>query len=197
MIDWQGGARMKTVTRACIAIVVALVACGQGLAQPAQVLIIRHAEKPDDDSSHLSPEGQKRAAALPQLFLKTPERPNPFPKPDFIFATKKSKNSNRPIETLTPLSRALNQDINSRFKDDEENQLAKELLTSPRYAGKIVLICWHHGKIPELATNLKAEDVPDHWKRTVFDQVWVITYQDGMGKLTKRHQALMPGDAKD
>ena len=32
----------------------------------------------------LSPEGQKRAEAQPDLFVKSPERPDPFPTPDFI-----------------------------------------------------------------------------------------------------------------
>jgi broad specificity phosphatase PhoE len=161
------------------------------------VLIIRHAEKPEGDSIHLSPEGQQRAEALPRLFAKSVDRPDPFPTPDFIFATKKSSHSNRPLETVMPLAKALHLDVNARFKDDECDRLATELLTSPRYAGKTVLVCWHHGKIRELAQKLKAEDVPDHWKESVFDQVWVITYKDGKGKLRKRHQGLLPGDEKD
>jgi len=44
-----------------------------------------------------------------------------------------------------------------------------------------VLICWHHGKIPELAAKLGA-DVPKHFKDTVFDRVWRIDY-DKMGKV--------------
>jgi broad specificity phosphatase PhoE len=164
---------------------------------PRQVLIIRHAEKPDGDSVDLSPEGQKRAEALPRLFTKSPDRPDPFPTPDFIFATKKSGHSNRPVETVTPLAKALNLDIDSRFKDDEFDKLATELLTKARYAGKTVLVCWHHGTIPELARQLRVEDVPDPWKGSVFDRVWVITYGGGKTKLKDRPQGLMPGDEKE
>jgi len=142
------------------------------------VLVIRHAEK-DDASIHLSPEGQRRAEALPRLFDK--EQADPLPKPDFIFATKKSAHSNRPVETVTPLAQALNLDVNARFENDDYAKLAAELLTNPRYAGKTVLVCWHHGTIPELSKKLKVEDVPDHWKDSVFDRVWVITYKDGRG----------------
>ena len=177
---------------------VAFAACAPVAAQPRQVVIIRHAEKPDDDSIHLSPAGQERAEALPRLFQRSAVRAHPLPKPDFIFATKRSPHSNRPVETVTPLARKLNLDINAHFENDDYPKLAAELLTNPRYAGKTVLVCWHHGTIPELAGKLRAEDVPDHWKDSVFDRVWVITYgEHGKGKLSKGHQALMPGDDKE
>lgn len=173
-------------------LLVLLVVCPTAQAQPAQILLIRHAEKPDGPSIDLSPQGQERAKALPALFAK-----GTFPKPDFLFATRKSKHSNRPIETVTPLAAALQLKIDARFADDQYDQLAAELLTNPRYAGKTVLICWHHGKLPELAQALKAADVPDHWKDDVFDKIWVITYENGQGKLKKRNQALLPGDQRD
>jgi hypothetical protein len=188
---------MKVLAVRIVALLVVIAACSEAQAQPREVLIIRHAEKPEGASIHLRPEGQKRAEALPRLFVKGPDRPDPFPTPDFLFATRKSSNSNRPVETLTPLAKALNLEINDRFKDGEYDKLAAELLTDPRYAGKTVLVCWHHGKIPELARSLKAQDVPQEWKDRVFDRVWVITYKDGKGKLKKRHQGLMPGDEKD
>jgi broad specificity phosphatase PhoE len=184
---------MAAPARCWLAVVFAIAACAQARAEPRKVLIIRHAEKPEDDSIHLSPEGQKRAEALPQLFMKSADRPDPLPRPDFIFATKVSKHSNRPVETVTPLAKALNLDIDARFEDDDYAQLATELLTKQRYAGKTVLVCWHHEKIPNLARKLKAEDVLD-WRDEVFDRVWVITYKDGMGELKKYHQRLMPTD---
>jgi broad specificity phosphatase PhoE len=178
-------------------VIVALATCGSAAAQPRQVLIIRHAEKPDDNSIHLSPDGQKRAEALQRLFEKSTDRPDPYPRPGFLFATKESAHSNRPVETVTPLAKALNLDIDTRFGNDDFADLAGELRTKPRYAGATVLVCWHHGTIPELATKLGAVGVPDRWKDSVFDRVWVITYRDGEATLTSRHQALMPGDDKD
>src|SRR5437899_782826 len=86
-------------------------AAGPTTAFPRQVLVIRHAEKPDDDTNiHLTSRGAARAAALPSLFLIPPTFPSksaPLAAPDFIFATKESKHSNRPVETVTPLARAL------------------------------------------------------------------------------------------
>jgi hypothetical protein len=187
---------MAAPARCWLAVVFAIAACAQARAEPRQVLIIRHAEKLEDDSVHLSPEGQKRADALPQLFMKRADRPDPFPRPDFIFATKASKHSNRPVETVKPLAEALNLHINDRFEDEQYGQLATELLRNERYSGKTVLVCWHHEKIPLLARKLKAENVPD-WKDKAFDRVWVITYKGGSTELKKYHQGLMPTDKKD
>src|SRR5438552_403902 len=74
---------------------------------PHHVLILRHAEKPNaDDDPHLTSRGAARAAALPALFSIAPTfptKPASFPTPDFIFATKESHKSNRPVETVEPL----------------------------------------------------------------------------------------------
>jgi hypothetical protein len=55
---------------------------------PQHVLIIRHAEKPEEKGNkHLTSRGSARAAALPSLFFipeKFRTKPAPFPTPDFI-----------------------------------------------------------------------------------------------------------------
>src|SRR5438309_312701 len=73
---------------------------------PATILLLRHAEKPPAEaaSMNLSPVGVERASRLPQLF----SGPQSLPRPDFLFATHASKKSNREVETITPLSKALN-----------------------------------------------------------------------------------------
>ena len=155
---------------------------------PRQVLIIRHGEKPTEGakSVHLSDEGQQRAESLRDLFVASKTRKEPFPTPDFIFATKDSSASHRPIETVTPLSKKLKLPINTDFRnEDHEAALAREISSNSKYAGKTVLICWHHGMMPELAKELKATGVPDSWKPTAFDRVWELSYGDG-GKVTLR-----------
>ena len=75
---------------------------------PQLILIIRHAEKTGDKADiHLSKKGVERADALSMIFEKSKERPDPFPTPDVIFAASPSKDSNRPIETVTPLAKKL------------------------------------------------------------------------------------------
>jgi len=80
--------------------------------RPRTILILRHAEKPDDDTNpDLSPAGYQRAISLARLI------PAEFGKPDYLFAARKSRASNRCVETLTPLSQTQGLDINSDFPD--------------------------------------------------------------------------------
>ncbi|MFA6920507.1 MAG: histidine phosphatase family protein [Gallionella sp.] len=147
-----------------------------------QVIIIRHGEKPGDpatdneaDGTDLSTRGYERAGAL------APYIPDTFGKPDFLFATQASKHSNRPVETITPLAQALNLKIDSKHADDDFQKVADDILGNSKYAGKFILICWHHGKIPELTTALGGTPPYATWPGTVFDRVWKIDYSKGGG----------------
>ena len=193
---------------------------------PIQVLIIRHGEKvgdpkkDDDGGRHLSIRGSARAAAVPSLFApglpqlsckldhKSEEfvglyRPIPtkgkaprFATPNFIFATQNSKHSNRPIETVTPLSIALNLPIDDNFTDTDAEiaEMTNAILNDFAFAGKIVLICWHHGNIPAVAKALGIAK-PPKWDGKVFDRVWQITFPKGKASLTNLPQILLYGDS--
>jgi hypothetical protein len=167
---------------------------------PSQVLIIRHGEKPGDpstesaaDSLDLSTQGYERAASL-AFYV-----PATFGKPDALFATQASSNSNRPVETITPLANVLGLTIDDSYPDDDYPALATAVLTDPKYAGKLVLICWHHGKIPDLTSALGGVPPTTHWKGHVFDRVWAIDYPVGGATtglpVTDIPQMLMYGDS--
>lgn len=161
-------------------------------AGPHIVMIIRHAEKPEGVSDpNLSPKGYERANALAKVI------PANFPKPDFLIATKRGKVSARPYETITPLSKALREPIEATYKDEEYAQVAHEVLTNPKFDGKVVLIAWHHGKIPELTKALGVSDVPDKWNSEVFDRVWEITYDHGNASWQDLPQKALPGDSQN
>jgi hypothetical protein len=165
---------------------------------PAIVFIIRHAEKPlgDEKLPDLTPTGYKRAQALPWLFLQEPgstQLPR-LPRPSAIFATATSKHSNRPIETVTPLSQALHLPIDHDFEDRETSAVAKEVL-SGKYAGKVVLICWHHGEMPHLAEAFGVTNAPSKWNDTVFDQIWMLEWVDGKPQFSTLSESLLPGDS--
>lgn len=133
-----------------------------------------------------------------------------FPVPNFLFATQKSKNSNRPVETITPLSQALasldNPSVNSKihhhFPDASYKELAKEILETPEtYGGQVILICWHHGKAPNLAEHLgvpKSQIAPwKPWNPKVFDLIFQITWDDsGQANLEVGYQQLLFNDTK-
>ncbi len=159
---------------------------------PSTILIIRHAEKLTDGRQDLSETGYKRAALLPTLF--TGARAD-LPVPQVLFATHLSKHSNRPVETITPLAAALKLPIDGTIMDDDYAALAKELL-SGKYAGKVVLVAWHHGRIPQLAIALGVQPPYTPWPDGQFDRVWRIDYRDGKTVLTDLPQGLLPGDSK-
>ena len=182
---------------------------------PQQILIIRHAEKTGDEGdAHLSRRGKERAAVLDKLFFASKDRPDPFPRPDFIFAARNSKGSHRPVETVTPLAMKLKLPINETYesklpdappaggKDKADSApgmlaLRDKLFSDPKYLGKTILVAWRHGSIPELAKTLKASKSPAKWEDEVFDRVWQITYDDqGHATFLDRPQRLLPGDSE-
>jgi hypothetical protein len=119
----------------------------------AVILVIRHAEKPGKGAT-LSPEGGQRAEAYVRYFEQYTVEGQPLGL-DYLVATADSAGSERPRLTVEPLSKALGLKIDLRFKSKEYQELAADLRTHPR--GKRILICWHHGKIPELVTALGAD----------------------------------------
>ena len=137
-----------------------------------RVVIIRHAEKPAAKGNiHLSPAGRKRAAMLAK---KIPKRYRDIVA---LFATKKSKGSNRPIETITPLSQALALPINDEFAQTKWTSLATYILARRAlYAGNTVFVSWHHESIPKLIADLGV--VPEIAKipEDVYDRIWQIHF---------------------
>jgi hypothetical protein len=163
---------------------------------PATIYLIRHAEKLTDQRPDLAPEGYLRASLIPNLFTRPAgDSRVPLPRPDFLFATARSKNSNRPVETITPLSDALNEPISHEILDDDFPELAKQLL-SGKFAGKVVLVAWHHGKLPGFAMALGATPPYEKWPEMQFDRIWRIDYKNGKATLTDLPMLLMPGDSK-
>jgi hypothetical protein len=148
----------------------------------AVVLVIRHAEKPED-GKELSPQGMERAKAYVHYFQTFQVDGQPL-KLDTLFAAHDSKNSERQRLTLEPLSHGLNLPLNCDFKDKAPETLARELEAKP--LGTNILICWHHGKIPELLRGLGANPdalLPEgKWPEDVFDWVIELRY-DHQGRL--------------
>jgi hypothetical protein len=171
----------------------------EALAQPAQVLIIRHAEKPREKSSvNLSLKGQERAMALVPFFTQTPELVYQG-LPVALFATKMAPGeiSQRTLETITPLSHYLRVLPDAHYAKWDYADLAQETLTNLAYKRKTVLICWDHEYIPRLAAALGVRPEPPRWPEEVFDRVLIITYRGGQASLVNMPQRLMFGDAPE
>jgi hypothetical protein len=163
------------------------------------VLIIRHAEKPQEGSG-LTPEGEARAEAYVKYFQRFSVNGESV-RPDTLIAAADSSESQRPRLTLEPLGKALGLSIDERFSDKQAKELAKALRSSQH--GRYVLICWHHGDIPKLIRELdgnSAELLPkDKWPSNVFGWVVLLRY-DHEGRLIPDasqviHEHLMPDDS--
>ena len=151
------------------------------LAQPAQIILIRHAEKPaDPEDPHLSPAGVKRAERLASFVMTDPAMSR-FGLPVAVFATQSTKHGNgqRTQETVAPLARALKLPVQTPFLSKDYAALAKQVLANPAYTGKSVLIAWNHDEIAKLAGALGVKPRPPKWKSSVFDKVYIISYQNG------------------
>ncbi len=156
---------------------------------PSLVILIRHAEKPGESKGHpvsddslkdpdLAPLGHYRAGAYAAYF-DAKLNGGLYPPIDHIFATKASASSNRPVLTVTPLAKALGKTVHDQY-DNKPCDIAKlgADVLGGKYAGQTVLICWHHGTLPDVAEALGYPGAPKI-PGTTFDVVWQLAYGKG------------------
>ncbi len=157
------------------------------------VLIIRHAEKPANGTG-LTPAGEARAAAYVSYFGHF-QIGGARVRIDELVATTDSDGSVRPRLTLTPLSQALNLPIQQPFADKDVKSLATWL--SSQQPGRVVLVAWHHGKLPQLLADLGADPgqlLPNGtWPDEVYDWVIELRY-DAQGRLLSADRVVEPAD---
>lgn len=151
------------------------------------VLLIRHAEKPDTGDG-LTPAGEARSRAYVDYFTHFKLGTDPL-KPDEIFVAADSKNSRRPRLTVEPLAQTLHLPVNTTYKDKDFASLATALRSG--HGGKNILVCWHHGAMPELLQAFGVDPgtvLPDgQWPKDEYHWVVVLRYdQDGRLKQAQR-----------
>jgi hypothetical protein len=167
------------------------------LAAPAQVLIIRHAEKPETGPD-LSEKGRQRAEALVEFFRKDPSVTR-FGTPVALYAAAPPKvgGSQRSIQTLEPLARKLRLPVRSGYVKTQYSDLVSEIMGKEAHDGKTVLIAWAHEEIKSLARSFGARHT-GKWPDPVFDRVWRLDF-DSQGRVTgftDLPQKLLPGDSQ-
>jgi hypothetical protein len=162
-------------------------------ATPAQVIIIRHGEKPpllippQPRADQLSAQGCERAYSLPTFFNQNSivntygrpvelyaQAPNDIRKTDPYDDT----GSLRPLQTLIPLADLWNVSVNANYTHKDFQALVNEILTAPAYDGKTVIITWEHQAIPQLAETfgVPVGATPQKWPDYIFDEAWVIRF---------------------
>jgi hypothetical protein len=175
---------------------------------PTKIMLIRHAEKPDDagavlgidESGRASPHqlsvrGWQRAGALVRFFAPLGQsRPAGIETPSAIFACKPLNGSCsvRPFSTVWPLAAALQIPVNHEIgKNDEPAFLHAVSGTSGA-----VLVCWPHEPIPSLVRGLAGDlpGVPVKWPGKRFDLVWILDRTEAGWNFSQIGQLLLPGD---
>jgi hypothetical protein len=153
---------------------------------PATIVMIRHAEEPDDPNNpHLSKDGLARADRLVEFMTHDPAMIR-LGTPAAIFATETTNDGNgqRTQETVAPLAKVLRLQVQTPYHGKDYEKLARRVMSDPTLAGKTVVICWNHEYLPELAAALGVTPEPSKWKSKVYDQVYVISYRDRRALLT-------------
>lgn len=165
-------------------------------AMPAQIVIIRHAEKPHV-GNELNEKGWDRARAL-VTFVKNNSEINQFGTPAAIIATKPHRDGSsvRMVQTLEPLSKALNLPIIAQYERNQAKKLAESIEDQAKYTGKTVIICWQSETIPKIAKALGLKKGPKHWD-DAYDRAWILRYKDGkVVEFKDIPQKLLPGDSQ-
>ena len=160
---------------------------------PSTIYILRHAEKPSNESDEkLSTKGRERAAALAYYF------PSIAPDIGYIFAAGFGHHSpsHRPVETVAPLAQRLNKDVNEEYLKDDYCDLVKYILGDSKYTNEVIVVCWEHTFIEDICNDFGATNVPEEkWPDCRFDLVWRLDYQANQTyQLTQIPQLLMYGD---
>ncbi len=177
------------------------------------ILIIRHAEKPDDKANvNLAPEGFERARRYAKYFKKYTIEGKPLVL-GTIIAAANSDASDRPVETVSPTSKAMPGVPFEHSVANDDFQKVADRFTKGTYNGKNALICWHRGKIPKLLAALGVKDTyfplearekgkdkgkeEPAWPEDVFCWLFQLTYdQDGKLSVETKNVMLMPGDGR-
>lgn len=190
---------LRSLSQLSLVLCAALTAAGNACTAQAQqihlanktVLIIRHAEKPDNGAA-LSPAGVVRAQSYAHYF-------HPFSidgarlQPDTLMAGADTHDSVRPRLTLEPLSHATGIALDTRFATNEPGALVRALADEAH--GSCILIAWRHKKIAPLLKAFGADPATllpaGAWPDEVYDWVIVLHF-DAAGHVDQQRRIVEP-----
>jgi hypothetical protein len=178
----------------------------------SKIMVIRHAEKPDDastvfgvtiqgiqDPEELIVRGWQRAGALATFFAPPDAhfRDQRIEKPLTIFASRVVPHSKslRPQHTVEPLAELIGHEkLRLDFSEGEEQQLVAAVIA----VDGVTLISWHHEAIPAIKDLLLGDHSPPRkWDKERFDLVWAFTRTATGWRFEQVPQLLLAGDKPD
>ena len=176
-----------------------------------KIMIIRHAEKPEDDGTPppgigadgnpdrhaLLVRGWERAGALGRFFAPRDGRlVDPAlatPKAIIAAAPSDAHRSERSVLTVGPLAALLGLTIDTRFDSDDTAGAARAAVTEDGP----VLIAWEHKRIADLVSRITGGAVARlHWPGKRFDMVLVLDRDGAEYRLLQVPQMLLAGDSE-
>lgn len=164
-------------------------------AAPAQVLLIRHAEKPPSGNG-LSVQGFERAAAFVPYFCFPPQSSwYNIPNVCFAMCTSTNHQTTRCTQTVAPLAQTLGIELIAQYTFADYKPMCDLIMKSSDYDGKTVLICWAHENLGPIAGEFGVTPAPVY-PSGVYDRLWVLDFSSD-GKLINFQdlsQQLMYGD---
>lgn len=169
--------------------------CLQSVAMPAEVLLIRHGEKPPQ-GAELNQQGWQRAKALPTMFHNRDEfRKYGLPVALFAMRPDHDGGSIRAIQTLQYVSKDLGIAINTDFTRDQISELVQKIKTDKSLDGQMVVICWEHKVLIDIAKAF-GKSTPPPWPGKQFDRVWALDFNSSGTLISFNNfpQRLLPGD---
>jgi len=184
-----------------LALALSLSLSSSAFAEPARIIILRHAEKLN--KHELCEIGSRRAEALASQFLGKGAAQSLFAageKPAAIFAV-----TIHTLETISPTAQSweLPAIVYSVLPGDDKDlelnrrtrEAARDALTDPRYAGKTIVMSWEHkhiadakleAKFPNEQVTLrqllhldKFADAPKDWPEGNYDYFWIVDFAPG------------------
>jgi hypothetical protein len=176
-----------------------LLVSSSAFATPAQIVIIRHGEKPPK-GDELSQQGCERAYMLPNFF-ESNSIVNRYGRPVAAYASQPDHagSSMRPAETITPTAQALGLEVQDPVTRLVYGPIVQDIMSNPSYDGRTVLIAWEHDAIPGLvqAFGINVPGADQKWPDDVFDEAWIVTFQGGKQDLQIIPESVLPGDNPD
>ncbi|KAL3482104.1 hypothetical protein BJX99DRAFT_217369 [Aspergillus californicus] len=164
---------------------VALLAASTLVSADPTVYLIRHGEKPDDDGTGLSTQGEERAQCLREVFGASSEYNIGY---IMAMTPKDDGKRNRPYQTVLPLSEDLGLEVDISC-DRDDPDCVKDAVDDYDGDGNI-LICWEHDALTDIVEELGDDDAPEY-PSDRYDLIW--TDPSPYDEITAETSEMCPG----
>jgi len=168
-------------------------------AEWALINLIRHGERSANKSNvHLTHSGYARSQYIAQCVGDTPSLAFPLGKPTAMIASLRPEDSERPLETLKPLSEKIGLSVDNHIEMADVDKVHEYVQSLP--AGGTLLLSWQHWFIPLIARSFETGAkglAPQLWPSSCdysewteptytndacYDAIWqIVLYRDDSG----------------